>query len=469
MFFAPTTERSVDKIPQRHLERRHPMLTAVREFKNEVLDPFMALSQSRLPNKLESKRWMGLEGAGYTFEDLPPEEAEELIQLIGPGAFKVVRFSRDLLQRLRAAKKAGTPIITSGGSCLLTAADKNAWKNSPLSPDDLRRNINALPNMMQIFDASLPVLCADEYVNIIEDSLFVELAQECSNPKLTNDELAQLLRNEGTRHSAHFTKLTALFGATAPVNATHFADLPVKEYSDRFWQTNEVFEFLRRHRIMPFGGNLNAQFQVLFSFSGAWANMLRELGRIPQNSCYLVVEPFHHFTEASEKDERCEMYSERWHAYAAFDELMTSHIYGQPGVNQGVQGAIAFLPVLSPMAQLGHTNMKLEDCCSLLNFDEYLSQRAEALTSTKVPNPPECLLFVDGVNYLYHKAECRAALSFIMQQTVAMRAEANTASKNDRKDRLKALRTNPQNLKATHACYQVLFTELENLCYYLFC
>ena len=417
---------------------------------------------------MQAERWMGLERGGYTFDDLRSEEAEELIQLIGPGAFKVVRFSRDLLQRLRDAKKMGTPIISSGGSCLLTAADKNSWKAKPLSPAGLQLVLSALPNMMQIFDASLPLVCADQYVNIIEDSLFVELAQECSNPKLTSDELAQLLRSEGTRHSEHFAKLTALFGISTPVKATHFDDLPVKEYSDRFWQTNEVFGFLRRHKIMPFGGDLNAQFQVLFSFSGAWANMLRELGRIPQNSCYLVVEPFHHYTEASEKDERCEKYSERWHAYAAFDELMTSHCYGQPGVNQGVQGAIAFLPILSPMGQLGHTNLKLEECCSELNFDEYLSQRAEALTSTKVPNPSECLLFVDGVNYLYHKAECRAALSFIMQQTVAMRNEANTASKNDRKDRLKALRANPQNLKAAHDCYQVLFTELENLCYHLF-
>lgn len=445
------------------------MLTAVQEFKNKVLDPFLTLSQSRLHAKMQAEHWMGLERGGYTFDDLRPEEAEELIQLIGPGAFKVVRFSHDLLQRLRDAKKTSTPIITSGGSCLLTAADKNSWKTAPLSPEDLRRNVNALPNMMQIFDASLPLACADQYVNIIEDSLFVELAQECSNPKLTNDELAQLLRNEGQRHSAHFAKLNALFGTTAPINATHFADLPVKEYSDRFWQTNEVFSFLRRHKIMPFGGNLNAHFQVLFSFSGAWANMLRELGRIPQNSCYLVVEPFHHFTEASEKDERCEKYSERWHAYAAFDELMTSHCYGQPGVNQGVQGAIAFLPILSSMGQLGHTNLKLEECCSALSFDEYLKQRAEVLTSTKVPNPAECLLFVDGVNYLYHKAECRAALSFLMQQTVAMRNEANTASKNDRKDRLKALRANPQNLKAAHDRYQFLFKELEDLCYQFFC
>ena len=444
------------------------MLKAVSEFKTEVLDPFLTLSQSKLPSKLESKRWMGLENGGITFADLPPDEAEELIQLIGPGAFKVVRFSSDLLQRLRDAKGKGQPIITSGGSCLLTAADKNQWKNQPLDPDDLRLSISALPNLMQIFDASLPVLCADEYVNIIEDSLFVELAQECSNPKLTSDELAQLLRNEGTRHSAHFARLNQLFKAKGRVTATHFADLPVKEHSDRFWQMTEVFSFLRRHDIRPHGGNLNAQFQVLFSFTGYWAKMLRELGRIPQDSCYLIVEPFHHFTEAGEKDERCVKYSERWHTYSAFDEIMTSHCYGQVGLNQDVQGAIAFLPVLAPKGQLGHNNLQLKDCCSALNLDEFLRQRAEVLTATKVPSPPDCLLFVDGLNYLTHKENSREALRFLTQQTVTMRAEAHTASDKERKEKLKAARTDKVNLFAAHDCYQLLYKELEDLCYEFF-
>jgi|GEM_PF-1826354 len=439
-----------------------PTLAEIEQFQRDVVIPF--LGQSKLPSKMQSERWMGLRRGGLTFADLSNEDAAELIQLVGPSAFKVVRFSHDLLARLRDAQAKGLPIISSGGSCLLTAADKNHWKNSPLTNEELRRSIGALPNLMQIFDASLPLTCANQYVNIIEDSLFVELAQECSTPRLSESELAELLRHEGQQHSAQFAKLNGLFNCTAEVRSAHFADLPVKQHSDLFWQRPEVFAFLRHHRIMPFAGNLNAQFQVLFSFTGVWAEMLRTLGFIAQDSCYLVVEPFHHFTEAAEKDERCEKFSDRWHTYAAFDELMTAHVYGQPGVNLGVQGAIAFLPILAPKGQLGHTNLQLHECCSALNLNAYLSSRAEVLQATKIPSPDECLLFVDGLNYLYHQENCRAALTTLMQQTLQMREEAGKASHKERKEKLKALRSDPQNLALARAAYETLLAELTKLC-----
>lgn len=435
-------------------------------FQEEVISPF--LENSRLPNKFEVRNWMGLQNGGLTFKDLPPQEAEQLIHLLGPSAFKVLRFSPDLLTRLIQAQQTGQPIITSGGSCLLTSADKGNWKSKPIPAKVLRQQILDLPHLMQIFDASLPILCADQHVNIIEDSLFVELGHECSVPALDQAELSQLFYGEGQRHSAHFQKLLQQFGSNAQVLPTNFSDLPVAERSEQFWQSAQVLNLIRRHSRVFFNPETAGQRQVMFSFTGAWADLLREVGHIPSESCYLVVEPFHHFTEAAERDQHVKAFSDRWQIYAGFDELMTAQPYGQPGLNAGIQGAVAFLPVLTPKGMLGHTNFKLEDCCSHENAQRFLEQRKSVLAATKIPSPEDNSLFTDGINYLFHLPDCREALRWLMQQTLTLRNETNRLDKRQRKELLKAFRSNPELLSAALERYALLYRELEKLVYSFF-
>lgn len=442
-------------------------LEEVLRFQTEVIFPYLEVG--RLQNKLAVSSWMGLEDGGLTFDQLPKDQAQELIDLIGPSAFKVVRFSKSLLEKLQAAKKAGRPIITSGGSCLLTSADKSNWKNSPLTKEGLQSQIKNLPNLMQIFDASLPIHCADNYVNIIEDSLFTEIGHECSTPALNLDELAQLFHDEGHRHSDYSQELIWLFGSEANVLPTYFAGLPVAETSQAFWQKPEVVDEMRRSLAPTFNPEFAGQLQVMFSFTGDWADMLRQAEHIPEDCCYVVVEPFHHFTEAAERDQHTKIYSDRWKIYAGYDRLMTQHPYGKAGVNSGVQGAIAFLPALAIKGMLGHTNLRLEDCCSKEQVQLYLEQRREGLTLTKVPSPHDNTLFTDALNFLFHVPECRESLRFLMNQTLGFREEAeHLKMKKERKAFLKEKKTNRQALHSATQHYALLYGELEKLVHSFF-
>jgi len=442
-------------------------LEEVLTFQKEVITPYLEVS--RLPSKLEISSWMGLENEGLTLADMPTDQAQDLIDLIGPSAFKVVRFSKSLLKKLQAAKKAGRPIITSGGSCLLTSADKGNWKANPLSDNELQAQIKNLPNLMQIFDASLPIHCADDYVNIIEDSLFVELGHECSTPALSLGELKELFKNEGQRHSDYFQELLWLFGTETNVLPTYFAKLPVAKASQSFWESRAVFYEMRSASTSIFDPDFAGQLQVMFSFTGGWANMLRQVGHIPEDSCYLIVEPFHHFTEAADRDQHTKLRSKRWRLYEGFDNLMTRHPYGEDGLNSGVQGAIAFLPVLAIKGLLGHTNLQLEDCCSKEQSQLYLEQRQAELNLTKIPSPHDSVLFTESLNFLFHISSCRASLQFLMNQTLGFRKEAkHLKNKKERKAFLKEKKTNRANLRTATEHYALLYDELDKLVHSFF-
>jgi hypothetical protein len=442
-------------------------LEEVLSFQREVINPYLEVS--RLPIKLAISNWMGLENGGLTLADMPADQAQNLIDLIGPSAFKVVRFSRNLLATLQAAKEAGRPIITSGGSCLLTSADKGNWKANPLADNELQAQIKNLPNLMQIFDASLPIHCADDYVNIIEDSLFVELGHECSTPALGLDELKELFKNEGQRHSEYFQELLWLFGTETNVLPTFFGKLPIAKASQSFWESDEVFNKMRNASLPLFDPAFAGQLQVMFSFTGGWADMLREVGHIPEDSCYLIVEPFHHFTEAADRDQHTKLRSKRWKLYEGFDNLMTRHPYGKDGPNSGVQGAVAFLPALAIKGMLGHTNLQLADCCSKEQAQLYLEQRQAELSFSRIPSPHDNVLFTESLNFLFHVPSCRASLRLLMNQTLGFRKEAeHLKNKKERKAFIKEKKIDRANLRTATEHYTLLYDELSKLVHSFF-
>ena len=93
-------------------------LASVLRFQNELLLPTLDQKYRAL---LDLPEWMGLNGRGSRFQDMTTSDAKEFIDWIGPAAYKVVRFSPDILITVRSA----APIVISGGSCLITKADKN--------------------------------------------------------------------------------------------------------------------------------------------------------------------------------------------------------------------------------------------------------------------------------------------------------------------------------------------------------
>lgn len=438
-------------------------LAEVIEFQAKVIDPFLAGSKTAL--MLEQDQWMGYNGAGENWASLPVEEAEQLIQLLGVGAFKIVRFTPGLLSVIKKALSKYKPIVTAGGSCLITAADNSLWRQQKVDYPTLANRISELPNLMQIFDASIPIAIADRYIDIIEDTLFAQFGSVYTDVSGNEVDLLNAFVSEGGRHTWFFENLCNEFGYDFNVKGAHFSTLNVKQCSDKFWTHPDVVKTLHDMGLNPNEAKEMARTQVMFSFTGMWAEMLRAKGLIPNNACYLVVEPFHHFTETHNVSMMGAADTPLYRLNKAFDLLMRANPYGS-GVNSGIQGGIAFLPTITRNGCLGHNN--LTNSTVIANYgnykqvEYYLSEILNAMD--KVPCITEDRLFIDGLNYLYHIPECRRALIILSEMWYSILEKSRASgNKHVTKQLQKDARKKHDNVEVAKEQYIILATHLQQI------
>ncbi|MFA4845489.1 MAG: hypothetical protein WC654_02940 [Patescibacteria group bacterium] len=71
-------------------------------FQQELLIPTLGENPRQL---LDQSSWMGFKGSGASWSDLSDEDAHELALWLGPSAYKVVRFSPDILSSLQPKRR----------------------------------------------------------------------------------------------------------------------------------------------------------------------------------------------------------------------------------------------------------------------------------------------------------------------------------------------------------------------------
>lgn len=465
----------------------------VRDFQSQVINNFLTAdpNNTKITKLLDQTAWMGMNDQGKTVADLNDQELEKLIKLVGPGIFKIMRISPDLIFVLEQAQQAQLPIISSGGSCLFTSADTNVWRTpidqvmkiclpgekpelptrqitGALTAKELIKKIQQLPTLMQIFDASLPLAAADEYVNIIEDSLFALTAPKCTAPAGREKDFQRPFLKEGQRHSRQFTKLLKIFDSPSRVLSTFFSKLPIAEFNRKFWHSDQMLGHLRSNGLWPEKALELDRSQVMFSFTGFWADMLRQIGHIPTEAVYLVVEPFHHFTETHNGNGNGAYKSPVYRLNESFDSFCRDNPYGvTDSANSGAQGAIAFLPAVAPNAALGFSNITMTESATAASWQDYLTDRQKLLDKPLVPGLLTDKLLLDGLNFLYYDYDCRQALHNLTELGLKLLNEARQSGKKSKKV-LKAARRDPANVKLAHENHEILFNELEWLLATLF-
>ncbi|MFA4845488.1 MAG: hypothetical protein WC654_02935 [Patescibacteria group bacterium] len=349
-------------------------------FQQELLIPALGETPRRL---LDQSSWMGFKGAGASWSDLCDEDARKFALWLGPSAYRVVRFSPDIL---RAILQHDRPKVISGGSCMITSADNKQLRGDESRIKDL---IQLLPNLPQLIDPLLPILGADLHLDILEDTLFAE----------NREHLIGALQEEGNRHTMMFQAWARLHGANAPVKPCFFSQLPVKRATAEFYQ-NSFF----RSQVKPH----LSRAQVEFSYTGPWADMLREQSVIPIDCDYFVVEPFHHFTETMHVQIGLPG-SHIWQMLTWTKSFFETYGYGE-GLNAGVAGGIAFIPYIEPDGRLGWDSTTTETTCHQGNARDFLNARLALCEGKRIPNLKSDALFADGLNCLYLYPECREAL-----------------------------------------------------------
>lgn len=355
------------------------MKTAILRFQQNLLLPALGETPTKI---LQQDQWMGFGGAGLGWGDLNEKDANELAQWLGPSAFKVIRISPDLLDVIRRPG----PKVVAGGSCLVTTADNSLLNKGQLAIEDLPAR---LPNFAQLLDPLLPIRGATLHLNILEDTLFAQ----------RREHLLGAFQAQGCRHTTMLARWVALHEASAPVHPCWFSGLPVQEATNAFYSG----AFFRGQ--IPRG---ISRAQVEFSFTGAWADLLRTQKAIPQDADYLVVEPYHHFTETM-----CPATglpgSSVHRMLAGNKRFFESFPYGQ-GLNQGIAGGIAFVPYLEPNGELGFKHTSSDMTCHQQNVEAFLLSREQILATMRVPPLASDRLFTDGLNALYVFPECLEAL-----------------------------------------------------------
>jgi hypothetical protein len=196
-----------------------------------------------------------------------------------------------------------------------------------------------------------------------------------------------------------FATWARMHEAMAPVQPCFFSCFPVVEETEAFLR-NPFFG-----RQMPMG---ISRAQVEFSFTGVWADMLRRHRATPQDCLYLVVEPFHHFTETMNVKIGTfgSPVSRLLHGVKRFHE---TYGYGE-GLNKGIAGAIAFIPYVQCDGRLGYSTTISDATCHQDNVLTFLESRKRILSCSRIPSLSSDELFADGLNCLYLFPECRRAL-----------------------------------------------------------
>ncbi|MBI4437770.1 hypothetical protein HY631_02360 [Candidatus Uhrbacteria bacterium] len=402
-------------------------------FQEELLIPTLGETPRLL---LFQPSWMGFKGPGASWADLSDEDADALAAWMGPSAYKAVRFSPDIVSTIRR----GRPTVVAGGSCLITSADNRRLKGDGA----IEALIPRLPSLPQVVDPLMPILGASLHLNLLEDTLFAE----------NREHLMGALQAEGCRHTTAFSTFARLHGAHAPVEPCFFSRLPVthatREFYERPFFRNQVRPDLSRA-------------QVAFSFTGPWADMLRQTRAIPEACDYLVVEPFHHFIETMRV--QTGLPGSPVHRMLTWTQrFFEAYAYGE-GENAGVAGGIAFLPYVEPDGRLGWDSTASEGTCHQGNALDFLAARRARLEVERIPALSSDALFADGLNCLYHVPACREALYAIraVWNEIARACEPVQADKDVFVERRNALRLSHEIRRAWLPPHEVLYEQLERV------
>jgi hypothetical protein len=414
--------------------RRDDMKSDILRFQEELLIPAL---QDTPRNLLRAPEWMGFGGPGIGWADLSDEEARILAACLGPSAFKAIRFSPDIVRTVTNGRRK----VVAGGSCLITSADHRRVVKESLPLGDLIVN---LPNLPQLVDPLLAIKGAHMHLNILEDTLFAE----------GRPEIMGALQAQGCRHTTMLHSWTRWHGAQGTVEPCFFSRFPsLVEEVNRF-MTRSFF----RGQV---AGGLSRS-QVVYSFTGAWADLLRDQRAIAPESDYLVVEPYHHFTETMHVQTGVPgspvhtMLCEMKRYFQAFP-------YGH-GENAGVAGGIAFIPYMEPDGRLGFSATTSSATCHQGNVREFLNARELRLSCERIPTLSSDFLFADGVNCLYLFEACRAALYEIRQiWTHIEQATQHISDKQERRIAREAMRTSTDIKRLWLPPHEVLYTHLEML------
>ena len=237
---------------------------------------------------------------------------------------------------------------------------------------------NALPSLPQILDPTLPILGANLHLDILEDSLFAH----------GREYLLPAFQRQGARHHHQFKRFAAIHGAYAPVEPCLFSSMPFGQRTTAFFEKPELLQ------LGPSKLGALSRSQVMWSFTGDFPDLLRERKVIPYDARYLVVEPFHHFTEIGQPN------VEKPGSPAGRMMQMTrvffrNHPYGS-GPNAGVQGGIAFVPSMNPAGLLCFENTSKDHTCHQGNVESFLASRRSLVAQNRVPALSADWLFADG-------------------------------------------------------------------------
>ncbi len=410
------------------------MKNEILRFQEKLLLPPLQKTPRELLNAPE---WMGFGGSGIGWSDLNEQDADTLARWLGPSAFKAIRFSPNILKLICNGRRK----VIAGGSCLITSADNKRLVKDEMRIADL---IPDLPNLPQLVDPLLPIQGADLHLNILEDTLFAQ----------GRPEIMGALQAQGCRHTTMLESWIRLHGAHGCVEPCFFSRFPsiAKEadafFSRRFFQGHVATGLSRA--------------QVAFSFTGPWADMLRREHAIPEDADYLVVEPYHHFTETM----NVQMGAPDSPVHRMLVEtkrFFQQFPYGE-GDNAGIAGGIAFVPYLEPDGRLGFASTSTSNTCHQRNVDDFLRRRADMLSCDRIPALSSDFLYADGLNSLYLFPSCRAALFQIRALWKHIDQECEQIHSNgERKNVRDTMRTSTEIKHAWLTPHEVLYSQLERL------
>ncbi len=409
------------------------MIHEILRFQREILIPAL---NPPVREALKLPEWAGFGGRGIGWEDLQQDEAQRLARWMGPSAFKVIRFSPNII----AIIDDKTTKVVAGGSCLITTADN---KEANKDGRDISCLIDSLPNLPQLLDPMLPMQGAALHLNILEDSLFAQHRKH----------LMGAFMAEGCRHTTMFSTFARLQGAHAPVEPCFFSRLKIAEATEAFFAQ----PFFQGR--VPSG---LSRAQVVFSFTGPWANLLKKESVIPYDAQYLAVEPFHHFTEIMMRQSG----SVDSPSSVLMDEtkrFFRSFPYGQDE-NEGIAGGIAFIPSMESDGRLSFAHTPTSTTCHQHNVTEFLERRKLTLSVTKIPALSSDALYADGLNALYAFAPCRNTLLDIRHLWDDIERECvQIHGRDERKRHQQQMRTSESLRHAWKQPHELLYRYMEEL------
>ncbi len=440
---------------QRHMLPWREVLinpTEIEVFQNSLVS---LLGESKEGKQLHDQdlSWGGFENNGIRFQDLQPGEQRAMIQLVGPGIVKMVRFTPTMPLLLQKAHEGKLDVITVGGSCLVSAADSHTHRGENKITQDF---LDGLPSLMQIVDSIIPIRSAHAIGNIVEDVLFYERFMEWTGQNF----LAEL-GDIGHRVEVGISLLSKLHGAQKHVFALNFSEMDVAAHTHKFLESPAFTSCVGSILMQGAYDNVSVKEAIeafktmgrsvfLFSYTGDWADLIRhkaiESGAVTGQKPVAVVsvEPYHHFLEIAANTIAVPEGNLSHLLNEAFGLFYRTHPFGTSGsANEAMSGAMGFIPWIVSNG-LGHDHLTAQELPTYGNEGKVALQLIQdTLMLDADPDKPcvtphnDPILFA-GINWLYHNGQSRKAV----QELVLVDAEikAATSDKHARKE----LRKDPQ-------------------------